>query len=747
MVRINNQPMKKNTVLILLLLFNVYIVFSQEKAKEKSDIKVGLVLSGGGAKGFAHIGVLKVLEKAGVRIDYIGGTSMGAIIGALYASGYSANELDSIISSFNYTELMQDKLPRKAKSIYQKANTEKYAITLPLKKGTIALPSALSKGQNLFNELSRLTEHVHEVEDFSKLPIPFFCIATNLETGEAEILEKGFLPEAIMASGSFPTLLDPVEIDGKLLTDGGVVNNFPTDIMRQKGVDFIIGVDVQDKLKDKDNLNSAPGILMQIVNFQMYDKSDVRRKETDLYLHPDISNYNVVSFDFTKEIINKGVDVASKQLKFLKEIADKQHHTAVKRNKRNHLAKEMLYINGIKINGNKNYTNEYILSKLNIDEIGYITFQKFNEGINSLFATGNFKSIHYKLVQRDKGTEIHLKIKEDEVSTFLQLGVHYDDLYKTGVLLNITSKHAVFKNDALSADFILGDNIRYNIDYFIDNGFHWSYGINTRYNGFNESFFIDDGQQNTVGKTPIDYNDFSTQLFLQTAFNKNIALRIGAEHKYLRIFSETLVNNQIIKDYFDKSSYLDAFAKLRLDSYDKQYFTKKGFFLDVNYKTYLVSSDFNNDFTPFSQLYGTLGYAYTFFDKLTFHYISQAGVTIGSNDNGVFDYLLGGNNENFVNNFIPFYGYDVAELGENAFVKSALTIRYEMFKKNYLTFTGNFARVDNDLFNNGAIFQNTKSGYALGYGLDSFLGPVEIKYTWSPETRQNFWFFNVGFWF
>ncbi len=747
MVRINNQPMKKNTVLILLLLFNLYVAFSQEKATEKSDIKVGLVLSGGGAKGFAHIGVLKVLEKAGVRIDYIGGTSMGAIIGALYASGYSANELDSIISSFNYTELMQDKLPRKAKSIYQKANTEKYAITLPLKKGTIALPSALSKGQNLFNELSRLTEHVHEVEDFSKLPIPFFCVATNLETGEAEILEKGFLPEAIMASGSFPTLLDPVEIDGKLLTDGGVVNNFPTDIMRQKGVDFIIGVDVQDKLKDKDNLNSAPGILMQIVNFQMYDKSDVRRKETDLYLHPDISNYNVVSFDFTKEIIDKGVDVASKQLKFLKEIANKQQHTAVKRNKRNHLTKEMLYINGIKINGNKNYTNEYILSKLNIDEIGYITFQKFNEGINSLFATGNFKSIHYKLVQRDKGTEIHLKIKEDEVSTFLQLGVHYDDLYKTGVLLNITSKHAVFKNDALSADFILGDNIRYNIDYFIDNGFHWSYGINTRYNGFNESFFIDDGQQNTVGKTPIDYNDFSTQLFLQTAFNKNIALRIGAEHKYLRIFSETLVNNQIIKDYFDKSSYLDAFAKLRLDSYDKQYFTKKGFFLDVNYKTYLVSSDFTNDFTPFSQLYGTLGYAYTFFDKLTFHYISQAGVTIGSNDNGVFDYLLGGNNENFVNNFIPFYGYDVAELGENAFVKSALTIRYEMFKKNYLTFTGNFARVDNDLFNNGAIFQNTKSGYALGYGLDSFLGPVEIKYTWSPETRQNFWFFNVGFWF
>jgi NTE family protein len=574
-------------------------------------------------------------------------------------------------------------------------------------------------------------------------------VATNLETGATEILEKGFLPEAVRASGSFPTLLNPVEIDGKLLTDGGVVNNFPVDIMRQKGIDFIIGVDVQDKLKDKEDLNSAPNILMQIVNFQMYDGTALKRKETDLYMHPDISNYNVVSFDLTKEIIAKGEDVAKKQMTYLRKIAKKQKKTTpVPVHRKRRINKDMLYISGIKIAGNKNYTNEYILSKLGIEEVGYITFQKFNEGINSLTATGNFKSIYYKFVQHDKGTEIHLNIKEEEIVTFLQLGIHYDDLYKTGVLLNVTSKHTIFKNDLFSADLILGDNIRYNIDYFIDNGFHWSFGVNTRYNGFNKSFFLNfDELTEVTVKTPIEYNDFTTQFFLQTAFNKNIALRIGTEHKNLRIFSENLVNNEVIKNYSDKSDYLNAFVKFTLDTYDDRDFTKNGFFLDANYKVYLISSDFNEDFTPFSQFYGKLGYAHTFYDKLTVHYISEAGVTIGENNNGVFDYLLGGNNENFVNNFVPFYGYDVADLGENAFLKSTLTLRYELFKKNHLSFTGNFARVDNDLFNDGAIFDDTKSGYAIGYGIDSFIGPIEIKYTWSPDTKQNFWFFNLGFWF
>ena len=203
-------------ILLVTFIFSVTLLWSQE-VTEKKDIKVGLVLSGGGAKGLAHISVLKVLEEAGVRVDYIGGTSMGAIVGGLYASGYSATQLDSIIKKIDFYKILSDNTPRKSKSFYEKESGEKYALILPIINKKVGIPKAISEGQNVLNLLTQLTQHVNDINDFSKLPIPFVCIATNLETGKQETLNKGFLPEAIKASGSFPTLLSPTEINGKLL--------------------------------------------------------------------------------------------------------------------------------------------------------------------------------------------------------------------------------------------------------------------------------------------------------------------------------------------------------------------------------------------------------------------------------------------------------------------------------------------------------------------------------------------------
>ena len=233
--------------IFLILLFIAVDGFSQESETPETDVKVGLVLSGGGAKGYAHVGVLKVLEENGIRVDYIAGTSMGAIIGALYASGYSAKELDSLLRVHDFSTFTTDEVPRDAYSFYQKENKGKYAISLPINKWKIGLPKSISKGQNISNLFSQLTEHVHHVEDFSKLPIPFFCIATDLETGEEVVLDHGFLPEAIRASSSIPSVYSPVEIDGRMLVDGGIVDNYPIELLKAKEVDYIIGVNVQGK--------------------------------------------------------------------------------------------------------------------------------------------------------------------------------------------------------------------------------------------------------------------------------------------------------------------------------------------------------------------------------------------------------------------------------------------------------------------------------------------------------------------
>ena len=279
--------MRKIILLISLLIFT-QISFAQDSIIIAKKPKIGLVLSGGGAKGLAHIGVLKVIDSLGIKVDYVGGTSMGAIIGGLYASGYSGKELEYLFNHVDVDALLQDYTPRNSKNFYEKRNDEIYAITLPFHKFKIGLPSGYSKGLYNFNLISRLTLHVSDVDDFSKLKIPFFCIATDAETGEEVILDKGSLAKALVTSGALPTLYSPIEIDGRLLIDGGVVNNYPVEELRKRGADFIIGVDVQDGLKKRNQLNDVTSLLGQISSYSMAEQMPEKIKLTDIYIKPDI---------------------------------------------------------------------------------------------------------------------------------------------------------------------------------------------------------------------------------------------------------------------------------------------------------------------------------------------------------------------------------------------------------------------------------------------------------------------------
>ncbi len=735
-------------ILFLSLLLITPFLFSQENDSIKKDVKVGLVLSGGGAKGFAHIGVLKVLEEAGVRVDYIGGTSMGAIVGSLYASGYTAKELDSLMKTFDFQVLLQDEIPRKAKPFYEKQSGEKYALSFPLQKGKIGIPKAISKGQNILNLTTDLLQHVDTIKDFSKLPIPFLCIATNIETGEQELLDSGFLPKAVQASGAFPTLLEPVEIDGKSLVDGGVVNNFPVFEVKKMGADIIIGVDLKNDFVKDEELNSAVKIINQIINFQMYKDHDKRIEMTDLYLHPNMNAYEVTSFDKLEEILKVGEDIARLNFDKFKEIANQQSSKrppVIKKEK-----PQKIVVKNIEIDGNIDYTRTYVKGKMQLYKKDTLKYKDFVEGINNLSATGNFSTIQYEIdEENDGGSNIKLKLKQNDVSSYVKFAAHYDNLYKTGILTNLTAKHILGKNDIFSVDLILGDNVRYNLDYFIDNGSYWSFGLKSRFNSFETDIDVpEDNDDFNVNRLEISYSDFTNQLYFQTVFNRRFALGVGAEHKRINAFTETVaMNPNQPKTYFDKSDYGNLISYIKFDSYDKKYFQKEGFLVDVDFRWYLFSTDFNKNFNSFSQLRGEFGYAHTFFNRLTAHFISEAGITIGDNDNEILDYNLGGYGENFINTFIPHYGYEFASLSGNAFLRSTLKMRYEFTENHYLMGAANAARVEDDIFNEGRIFEDTKLGYGVGYGFDSFLGPIEINYTWSPDTEKNFWYFNLGYWF
>ncbi len=744
--------MIKRTTLLFCVLFNLLgqaqTVKNDSIKRYHKDLRVGLVLSGGGAKGFAHIGVLKVLERLGVRVDYIGGTSAGAMIGALYASGYNANQIDSIIQSYDFEELVKDNISREKYSFYQKETSEKYAISLPIKNWKIGFPRALSKGQNILNELTKLTKHVHSISDFKKLPIPFYCVATNIENGNKEVLESGFLPLAIKASGAFPTLLEPVEIDGKLLVDGGIVDNFPIDIMQKKDVDIIIGVDVQDSLEIKENLDSAPKIIMQIVSFQMYEEDIKNKNKTDIYMQHNITGYSVLSFNKAKELIAEGERIAMLEKEYLEAIALQQTKKSIQQKNKIDLQKnKQIKIQKIKIHGHKNYTRKYILSKLNITENDSLSYDAFNQCVTGLSATNNFESIDYKFIKLKNGkTNIEFNLKENPISNSLQLSTHYDDIYKTGVLINFTSKHALTNNDIFSADFVVGDNLRYNIDYLVDNGYHWQFGINTKYTAFKKNYTINQSSTTSIFnlKQDVKYNDFTTQVYLLSKFGEKLGLKLGVAHKYLKIYSKNTYDQKI---FFDNRHYFSLFGNLTLDTYDAKYFTKKGWYFNSNYQIYFGSSSFEEKtLETFSIIKGKVGYVKTFYDKLSLKIEASLGSVFGSSS-PAFKYSLGGNNQNYINNYEPFYGYDFASLQNNAYIKSQIILQYNFYEKHYLNFTENTAGLNQKIFSNGTAFDDLKTGYAIGYGYNSFIGPLELKYAWSPDTNQNFWHINLGFWF
>jgi NTE family protein len=733
-------------VLLFLILFSQNS-FSQEKKQDSvKRPKIGLVLSGGGAKGFAHIGVLKVLEEAGIKIDYIGGTSMGSVIGGLYASGYNASQIDSIFKKTNFDDLINDYIPRSSKNFYGKKNDELYAIALPFSNFRIGIPEALSKGMYNYNLLSSLTRNVRHVRDFNKLPTPFLCIGTNIETGEEVLLNKGNLVQAMMASAAFPSLFTPVEIDGNLLVDGGVVNNYPIKEVRNLGADIIIGVDVQDDLMKRKNLKNATRILVQITNLQSIDKMKNKIKDTDVYIKPDIRDYGVISFDKGEEIIRKGEEAAFAVYEKIKTLVNEDNFYKKPKLKISSDTIEIKRINSERLD---NYTKEYIRGKLRFKPGSTITYDDLKTGINNLNATQNFSAISYCLQPNGDKDDLDLVLKENPTQTYLKLGLHYDGLYKSAILLNLTHKKTFLKNDVTSLDVILGDNFRYDLNYYVENGFNISFGFRSRLNQFNRNVsnsISNISTDNTnIKLLNVDFLDVNNQAYFQTIFVQKFLMGGGVEYKYLKINSPTVANiNPVIED----SDYLSLFGYLKYDSFDNKSFPRSGVFFSAEAQSYLASSNYTKQFKPFSTLKAEVGFAETLFRKATIKVGADAGFNIGSDSVPFFDYILGGYGYSKINNFNYFYGYDFLSISGNSYIKAAITADYEIFKKNHINLSANFANLGNDIFSTVDWISMPKhTGYAVGYGLETIIGPIEIKHSWSPEMQKSFTWFSIGFLF
>lgn len=749
--------MKIKASLFFILL--VQICFCQVDSSSvilPENLKVGVVLSGGGAKGLAHIGALKVIEEAGIHIDYIAGTSMGSIIGGLYAAGYSPQQMDSIFYSTNFNTLIRDELPRTAKTFYEREADEKYALNLNFDRFKVSIPSGLSKGQNVYNFFSQLTSHI-ETEDFSELSVPFFGVATNLETGEEVVLDSGSLALAMSVSGAIPTVFRPIELNGKLHTDGGVANNYPVEELRRRGANFIIGVDVQDSLYTREQLTSGLDIMAQIGNFRTINAMKPKAELTDIYIRPDIKSYSVLDFDKGEEIIANGIEATLQHIAALQQIAKAQNKPVTA--KHVHL-KDSLSIKNIQLSGNTNFSRSYIQGKLKIEQNEKVAFRQLNQGINNLSATNNFNRIHYNLEKTENEKyNIHFDIYESKNKRQLRLGLHYDDLYKSGILANFTQKKLLVNNDVFSFDLVLGENIRYYLSYYLDKGRYWSIGFRSRFNRFRSdidfSFVQDvvggDFDNFNVNKIQVLSEDFTNQLYAETLLLHDFRFGLGIEQKWLQARTETILVDQLEEEelapetIIEQLNLISTYGYLEFDTLSHKYYPTKGLYFYGDMHIYLTSILDTDAISQFSIVKGEAAYVQPISKKLALKIGSEIGFRIGNESNAGLNFFLGGFGINYINNFRPFYGYDFLSLSGDAYVKGNIDLFYNFYKKHYLIGSANFANVENNLFDDTSWLSNPNfSGYAIGYGLDTFFGPIDLKYSYSPEVKKGIWFFSLG---
>ncbi|WP_128330206.1 patatin-like phospholipase family protein [Apibacter sp. HY039] len=725
---------KKYFFFFILTYFTSNIAIAQSLVTNKKQPKVGLVLSGGGAKGFAHVEVIEAIEKAGIKIDYISGTSMGAIVGALYASGYSPDEIKKAIGNVDFMELFLQEKDRNFIPFFDKSYREKYILTLPINNFKLSLPSAISKGQGPLLLLTDLLSHVHQINDYSKLPIPFLCIATNLETGDEEQIESGFLPLSVLASGAYPSLIEPVKIDNKVLIDGGIVNNFPARALKNKGMDIVIGVDLGAGLQKSEDINSILSIINQIISYRINIKTDFERSYVDLIIKPDLKNYTVTDFDKKDSILYKGKLAAEKVYPQLVDIAKAQGYDTLNRPRVKELPyNRHLFITQFNVQGTKSMDSVFVKRKMGIQIPQNTTVIKLDKGVSSLYSTGNFNRVYYQ-IKNDSANEsqkltLHLDEKKNNSVRF---GLHYDDVYKASLLTNITLNKLLLNNSTISLDVIFSNNFRTNLNYFIDNGIYPSIGSNTSFNVFNFNF--SEVKENLYKLKRL--RNFNQQIYFQSTLVEKYAIGAGMEYNYTTFSPYGDLEKK------DGSYFLSPYFFLKADTRDNANFPFRGFKLDASAKHVILSNSENDKFT---MIKGDISYSIPIGKRFAIENQGFYGVSFET-PALQYKYFLGGYFEQELTNFKKFLGLPFAYTNGNQIISFYSSLNYRILKNHYVKTYVNFANVENN-FKDLKYFDYKYSSYGLGYGYDSPFGPINLMYTYSVNQKKGVFSVGLGYWF
>lgn len=734
----------------MLLVFMVNPIFSQTPTEAKRP-KVGLVLSGGGARGFAHIGVIKVLEEEGIKVDYIGGTSMGSIIGGLYAMGYSIDSIEKISVSQDWDKILNDHIKREEMDFEEKYDEDTHVLSLQLKNKKISIPPGLVYGQNTLNLLSRLTVPAFQSHDFKDLNTPFLCMATDLLSGNAIKMDTGNLAVAIRASMSVPSAFVPIEYGPYYLVDGGLINNMPAKEVKAMGADILIGVDIQTPLYEKEEIENLVQVMSQSIFLNSESTFQENIAEIDFLIKPEIDPFTSMDFNRADSLILRGEKKARQMIPQLRAFMDSVGIEPVdaRRHYNTFPKMDLLYVNRIVVNGIKKVDKDILLINLNIKPESLIELKDLDERINLVYGTKLFYTITYNFKQDNDG-KVTLFIDVKEASTFrVNVGVHYNDYAKAGLLLNFTGRNVGIQNGRLSLDLVLGKTTRASAKYVVDHGFRPGFGGD--FDLFLQQGFLYDSQ----GKKALSFNMSIIQHhgYGLVSFKNKYRFRLGYE------LESNYISQEISTINFDKTDNLSAivFTDFVIDTYDKRYMPTKGnFFLG----RFSIGAGKNTEI-GFDQegniYYSDFHFNYYVFDifwsrlfPLSDHFVIQPGFyfrkNFGSGMPITKTAAFGGFTQSYLWSYRPFPGYEFMELtGHTAFYPEII-IRHNFWTNNYLSFKGRFLSLDlvlEDEFSENDFY----FGWQVEYTYYSLIGPISFSVAEAYPRKKLVYDFSLGFWF
>lgn len=775
-----------------------FTAYSQDTTSVNIRPKVGLVLSGGGAKGAAHIGVLKYIEEAGIPIDYIAGTSMGSIVGGMYALGYSSDEILDIISDVDWDRLMSDQVDRQKISYARKHESRTQTVTVPFSLGTDtdelqsrsfknSLPTGIISGDNLINLFNSLSVGFSDPIDFNDLPIPFLCIATNVINGEADVLDKGVFSKSLRASMAIPILFDPVKIDDTLYADGGLVNNFPAEQCRAMGADYIIGVSMASGLEtDPENLSSLFSQVKQLKTIITDKEFEKYHELCDIFISPDLKGVGMLSFDSESvaRVTQSGYEAASKmeaEFNALKEkiligsTSDETEDQTVK--KALNIMREKVLISGIEMDGVEKDIEKWMRRRCTVKVGEYVSKDDIDKSVSIYYGTGNYDSITYTLHEDDTSEDAYiLRFRFVENSPHdLGLGFRFDSQDMLSVLLHLgvnSNRMSGFKADISTK---LGGNQWLNTNF--------SYGhllyprINLSYNFRNSELDAYDMDALVMN---MKFLQHKFRLYMSENYSRTLSLGAGVEADFLTPRKVMYMYHDASDSDYKSVNTLGSFAYLHYDNLDKNSFPTRGVTGKINltWKDMQFTSKSVDKMGYGSVVFGLEGYIPVIKDRLVLipqlygSMLFGKGAANGVSDswNPVFNgpvpaypsmnnVIGGAEMGRYIDQQLPFIGVNNISLAFNNVAIARADIRTRIFKNHYLTAIVNYARSAIDVKNLikeqdtllwGELYDYNASdwwGAGIRYSIDTKIGPLSFDVSSSNISKKVNLYFSLGHYF